>query len=84
MNAKINQLKTNPDRVIENLEHFLSESAPGVMIKSFDGARSEIQAVFVANQREYHISSESFELENLKQVLEQTETVVRSFELLEH
>lgn len=83
IDAKIAQLRSNPDRQLEQLEHFLSESTPGAMIKSFDRGRSEIHALFVSGQREYHISSESFTPEDLDEVLVQTETIVRSFEITE-
>lgn len=81
--AKVLQLQQNPSFRIEDSHHFLSESTPGVMIKSFSGLHSEIHAVFVDGQREYHLSSESFEEVNLEQVLEQTEAIVRSFELVQ-
>lgn len=81
--AKILQLQQNPDFLVEEMHQFLSESTPGMMIKYFNGERMEIQAIFVEGQREFHLSSESFETTNLEELLAQTEVIIRSFRIVQ-
>lgn len=81
--SKIQQLHRNPNRRFDLIEQFLSESAPGALVKSFDGVHSDIHAIFVSGQREYHLSSESFEINDLTNMLAQTELMIRSFRLTE-
>ena len=81
--AKIIQLQQNPNFLVEEMHQFLSESTPGIMIKYFNGKRIEIQAIFVEGQREFHLSSESFEATNLQELLAQTEVMVQSFRFVQ-
>ncbi|MBT5330845.1 MAG: hypothetical protein HOL48_03590 [Porticoccaceae bacterium] len=81
--AKIIQLQQNPNFLVEEMHQFLSESTPGIMIKYFNGERIEIQAIFVEGQREFYLSSESFEATNLQELLAQTEVMVQSFRFVQ-
>jgi|SaaInl5LU_22_DNA_1037371.scaffolds.fasta_scaffold64352_2 hypothetical protein len=81
MDGKLAQLMQNLYLELEQVEHFLSESSPGMMIKSHNGIADEILGMFVIGQREYHIRSESFDSENTVLVLQQTEDLIRSFHI---
>lgn len=83
MEAKLNQLQSNPNRQFDRVEHFVSDTAPGLMIKSSLDMRPEVHGIFVLGEREFHIRSESFEVENQQQVMDQTEAMIRSFKLIE-
>lgn len=79
--TKIDQLINDPYRIISSVEDISTDIVSGAIIKSERMESGEIYGIFTDGQREYHISSESFQPINLDQVLSQTEQLVRSFKL---
>ena len=78
---KIDQLINDPYRTVGSVEDISTDIVSGAIIKSERMETSETYGIFVDGQREYHISSESFQPINLDRVLSQTEQLVRSFKL---
>lgn len=79
--AGIDQMSRNPYLQIEAVEDLSTDLLPGIFIKSWDRDLEQQHAIFIDGQREYHISSESHISENLDQVLDQSEVLIRSFKL---
>lgn len=81
MEAGIDQMSHNPSLQIEAVEDLSTDLLPGIFIKSWDRELEQQHAIFIDGQREYHISSESHRPENLDQVLDHSEALIRSFKL---
>ncbi|GEM_PF-1787485 len=81
MEAGIDQMSRNPSLIIESVEDISNDIVSGIFIESWDRDLKQVHAIFVDGQREYHLSSESYDASNLDLVLEQSEIIIRSFGL---
>jgi hypothetical protein len=81
LEAGVDQMSRNPNLQIEVIEDLSTDLLHGILIKSRDRELAQQHAIFIDGRREYHISSDSQRLEDLDQVLEQSEALVRSFKL---
>jgi hypothetical protein len=81
LEAAVDQMSRNPNLQIEVIEDLSTDLLPGILIKSRDRELEQQHAIFIDGQREYHMSSDSHRPEDLNQVLDQSEALIRSIKL---